>query len=112
MRFVTIICLFILFHRSIILGDFQCRCECCLTDGCRPIPVGYHPLWFCSEQLSCTQSKCVEWHADRCPTPNSFGQTRAICLLSKARKLKGTSSIFISSFIFFLNGFYFFVNRL
>ena len=98
-RFVTLICLLVVSNRSLIRANTVCRCECCLTDGCRPVSVGSQPLWFCSEQLSCTQAKCVEWHANRCPIPNSFGQTRAICV-SSGRRIQRTGSVLLSLFIF------------
>lgn len=72
------IVLLVLIHLQISTST-DCRCDCCLTPDCRPVPVGFRPIWFCSEIASCTPSKCIEWYGARCPPRDAFGQTRAIC---------------------------------
>ncbi len=59
---------------------YDCRCECCTSNNCNPVPIGSHDLWFCSEPTSCSRTDCVNWYPGRCPPEDGSGQTRAICV--------------------------------
>ncbi len=98
MRFVVILpfCLLIILANLRHTTAEICRCECCISPGCKPTFVADHDLLSCSESGTCKQSDCSDLHADKCPKPNANGQTRAICpVISASERLLPTLLIVI-----------------